>query len=70
MSVTRLKQGCEEGEVNPSTVYKTIEKQGLEEGMGHCTNAPKTIGKTYFEEGEVATCAHQWKTDDIHKRKK
>ena len=44
---------------------KTIEKQDLEEVMVYCANALKTIGKTEFEGEGVATCAHQWNTDNI-----
>ena len=48
---------------------KTIGKQGIEGGIGYCSNPLKTIGKTDFEGEEVATCAQQWKTDNIRKRK-
>ena len=69
MSVTRPKQGIEEEGGDFSNVSKTILKQGLEGCLGYCANVPMDTGKTECEEGGVATCAQQWKTADIRKRK-
>ena len=69
MSVTRLKQGIKEEGVYCSNVYRTIVKQGLEGCLVYHTNVQMTIGNADYEEGGVATCAQQWKTADIRKRK-
>ena len=69
MSVTRPKQGIEEEERDLSNVSMTIVKQGLEGCLGYLNNVPMAIGETDYEEGGVDTCAQQWKTADILKRK-
>ena len=69
MSVTRSNQGIKERRGNISNVSKTIDKQGLEGGVGYCANVLKNIGKTDFEGEGLDTCAQQWKTANIHKRK-
>ena len=65
----RPKQGIEEEGGGCSNMSNTILKQGLEGCLGYCANAPMTIGETDYEEGGAATCAQQWKTADIYKRK-
>ena len=54
---------------NLSNVSKTIVKQGLKGCLVYCANVPITIENIDYEEGGVSTCAQQWNTANIRKRK-